>query len=230
VDTEAVWTNIIDLVVKSLVCVDDVVPNQPNSFEVFGFDVLIDVNLKPWLIEVNASPSLGVDSPMDLSTKTQMLADTIGLVDPLPFDRSALVSILQRRMRNAEAFAALGPAGAPAASGFGQLLPLGTHQGGGGGAGGGVQSGAGAAPAGYSAATMAALTRERAQLDSDLSAILHGRMPRLFGAMPEHTGQYQRICPGSDAFNRAMKLKFLHFRPARGGAVKSGAAVGGVRG
>lgn len=228
VDTEVVWTNIIDLVVKSLVCVDDVVPNQPNSFEVFGFDVLIDVNLKPWLIEVNASPSLGVDSQMDLSTKTQMLADTIALVDPLPFDRAALVAILERRMRNAEAFAALGPAGAHAASGFGPLLPLGPQHGGAG--GGGAQGGAGAAPAGYSAATMAALARERAQLDRDLSAILHGRMPRLFGAMPEHTGQYQRICPGSDAFNRAMKLKFLHFRPARAGAAKAGAGVGGVRG
>ncbi|RYE82961.1 MAG: hypothetical protein EOO65_04680, partial [Methanosarcinales archaeon] len=99
VDTDQVWESIIDLVVRSLVCVDDVIPHQPNSFEVFGYDVLIDAALKPWLVEVNASPSLGVDSPMDLATKKELLADTLALVDPLPMDRSALVDVIQRRLK-----------------------------------------------------------------------------------------------------------------------------------
>jgi hypothetical protein len=34
VDVAVLWDNICDLVVRSLVCVDDVIPYQPNSFEV----------------------------------------------------------------------------------------------------------------------------------------------------------------------------------------------------
>jgi hypothetical protein len=40
------------------------IPYQVNSFEVFGFDVLIDQALKPWLIEVNASPSMSRDNDL----------------------------------------------------------------------------------------------------------------------------------------------------------------------
>lgn len=56
--------------------------------ELFGFDILIDENLKPWLLEVNLSPSLGCDSPLDIRLKSAMLADLLTLVgvpavDPL---------------------------------------------------------------------------------------------------------------------------------------------------
>lgn len=53
----------------------------------------------------------------------------------------------------------------------------------------------------------------RAALDADLSAILLNRVPRAYGEMPAHTGLFSRICPGSDAFDRVMKVKNAHLKP-----------------
>ncbi len=78
--------------IRSLVCADDVIPYQPNSFEVFGYDVLIDDTLRPWLIEVNSSPSMGTDSELDTRVKHQMISDTIKLVIMLTFLRVSEVA------------------------------------------------------------------------------------------------------------------------------------------
>ncbi|XP_046462677.1 tubulin polyglutamylase TTLL5-like [Daphnia pulex] len=56
------------------------VPNRNNCFELYGFDILVDSDLKPWLLEVNLSPSLGCDSPLDLRVKSAMLSDLLTLV------------------------------------------------------------------------------------------------------------------------------------------------------
>ncbi|CAD7961488.1 unnamed protein product [Amoebophrya sp. A25] len=57
-----------------------------TCFEIYGFDVLIDANLKPWLLEVNVSPSLSSSSPLDRRIKSMLLADTLTLVGWKPFD------------------------------------------------------------------------------------------------------------------------------------------------
>jgi hypothetical protein len=44
-----------------------------NCFEVFGFDVLLDDDLHPWILEVNFSPSLACDSPLDMRVKSSAL-------------------------------------------------------------------------------------------------------------------------------------------------------------
>jgi tubulin polyglutamylase TTLL1 len=48
----------------------------------YGFDVLLDANLKPWLIEVNASPSLSTTTEMDRTIKMNLINDVFRIVVP----------------------------------------------------------------------------------------------------------------------------------------------------
>jgi tubulin polyglutamylase TTLL6/13 len=38
-------------------------------YEILGFDIMIDEKAKPWLIEVNHSPSFATESPIDYKIK-----------------------------------------------------------------------------------------------------------------------------------------------------------------
>ena len=62
-------------------------PKSSNCFELFGFDILLDSDLKPWLLEVNLSPSLATDSPLDHNIKSTLISDTFNLVGLKRFDR-----------------------------------------------------------------------------------------------------------------------------------------------
>jgi len=52
-----------------------------------GFDVIIDSELKPWLLEVNMSPSLSGDSPLDMKIKSNLVSDVFNLIGIKKFDR-----------------------------------------------------------------------------------------------------------------------------------------------
>ena len=49
-------------------------------FEILGFDILIDEKLKPWLIEINHTPSFATDTPLDFKIKKDVIADTIQIL------------------------------------------------------------------------------------------------------------------------------------------------------
>lgn len=100
IDTELLWKNICLLIVKSLVMVDDKMVYQPCCFELFGYDILIDEDYRPWLIEVNASPSLARENPLDHRVKNNMMKDMIDLLDVPAFDRAALVRVIKKRLGN----------------------------------------------------------------------------------------------------------------------------------
>jgi hypothetical protein len=89
------WSRIYDVILKTLACGENYIlqaskKNQmyrQNCFEVFGFDILLDSELKPWLMEVNLSPSLSCDSPLDHIIKCKLLVDTFNVVNIKRFDR-----------------------------------------------------------------------------------------------------------------------------------------------
>lgn len=51
-----------------------------RCYELFGFDLMLDAQLSPWLIEVNVSPSLMGGSPLDKRVKGLLLSDIFHLV------------------------------------------------------------------------------------------------------------------------------------------------------
>jgi tubulin polyglutamylase TTLL5 len=92
------WASVREVVLRSLAAVQDAIPHQRNSFELFGYDILIDEQLKCWLIEVNASPSLARHNPLDFAIKDRLIADTLQLVAPPYFDRAVWAEMLKARL------------------------------------------------------------------------------------------------------------------------------------
>jgi len=45
-----------------------------------GFDIILDQHLKPWLLEVNQSPSFCTDTPLDKKIKGRLITDTLTML------------------------------------------------------------------------------------------------------------------------------------------------------
>ncbi|KAH6563675.1 hypothetical protein BASA62_008391 [Batrachochytrium salamandrivorans] len=73
------------IIVNSLRAVQGIMTNEKHCFECYGYDIIIDENLRPWLIEVNASPSLSATTESDRSMKHCLINDIINLVVPDDF-------------------------------------------------------------------------------------------------------------------------------------------------
>ena len=70
-----------DIILKSLRSVSKVIMHDKHCFELYGYDILIDKDLRPWLIEINASPSLTSNTPQDFTLKCRLLDDVFTIVD-----------------------------------------------------------------------------------------------------------------------------------------------------
>jgi hypothetical protein len=97
-----VWSSICDTIVKSIIAIQPILAHaygqcqlRPTTteeaadlpfrcFELLGYDFLLDASGRPWLLEVNHSPSFSVDTPLDREVKEPLIRDTLQLarLDP----------------------------------------------------------------------------------------------------------------------------------------------------
>lgn len=97
VDKNLIWAKISDIVIKTILVVqpqlsrniDNWFPKEDSPmrgigsqcFEILGFDVMLDSKLKPWVLEVNHSPSFACESELDTEIKSQVIGDALRLLN-----------------------------------------------------------------------------------------------------------------------------------------------------
>lgn len=98
---EDLFDEICVIVAKTFVAADERMCEPINraqktrnvSFELFGFDILVDSNLKPWILEVilvdqcNVGPSMNQDSEVDKLVKVPLVTDMANLLCLKPYRR-----------------------------------------------------------------------------------------------------------------------------------------------
>jgi tubulin polyglutamylase TTLL9 len=71
------------IILNSLVSVAPAMVQDKHCYELYGYDILIDSELRPWLIEINASPSLDANTEDDYDMKFSFLNEMLDLVQIL---------------------------------------------------------------------------------------------------------------------------------------------------
>nr|XP_057901846.1 probable tubulin polyglutamylase TTLL2 [Doryrhamphus excisus] len=74
------WQKISNIVTLTLLTIAPSGPACHNCVELLGFDILLDVTFKPWLLEVNQNPALSLDCSADLAVKKKIIQDLIDLM------------------------------------------------------------------------------------------------------------------------------------------------------
>ena len=104
IDPMIVFSKIKDIIVKSLVALSPHVNyqlkryykycpiNSNPCFELYGFDLVLDQHLNPWLLEINTAPSLSCPTDLDKRIKYSLVNDLYTLIGLQPPDIKDLYS------------------------------------------------------------------------------------------------------------------------------------------
>ncbi|CAH8478004.1 unnamed protein product [Schistosoma guineensis] len=108
-DVPNLWSRIVDIVFKTLssvvsciaTMVDQNCRRRASVYELFGFDIILDADLKPWLLEVNVSPSLHTNTQLDDEVKTAVVKDMFNICGfQLPPDYHSSLSVTTSQSRS----------------------------------------------------------------------------------------------------------------------------------
>ncbi|XP_048645532.1 tubulin polyglutamylase TTLL6 isoform X5 [Marmota marmota marmota] len=103
-----IWRAIEDVIIKTIISAYPVIKHNYHTcfpghtlnsacFEILGFDILLDHKLKPWLLEVNHSPSFSTDSRLDKDVKDSLLYDTLVLINLESCDKKKVLEEERKR-------------------------------------------------------------------------------------------------------------------------------------
>ncbi|KAI4502754.1 hypothetical protein M0802_001798 [Mischocyttarus mexicanus] len=88
-DIDTIWNKIKSIVVKSIISAESSLNkgmkelnnlSNYNNCQLFGFDVLLDVHLEPWLLEINDCPSMETETTLCMIVKGQLVRDLLNLI------------------------------------------------------------------------------------------------------------------------------------------------------
>ncbi|KAL3927573.1 MAG: hypothetical protein SGPRY_002762 [Prymnesium sp.] len=74
------WSRIHAIINLTLLSIAPSIPDNGGCFELLGYDIIIDERLRPWLLEVNSSPALGVECSVDREVKEPLLIDLVDML------------------------------------------------------------------------------------------------------------------------------------------------------
>ncbi|XP_072806883.1 tubulin polyglutamylase TTLL13 isoform X6 [Vicugna pacos] len=111
-DPRELWGDIEDIIIKTIISAHSVLRHNYRTcfpqylsggtcacFEILGFDILLDHKLKPWLLEVNHSPSFTTDSRLDREVKDALLCDAMTLINLRGCDKRKVIEEDKRRVK-----------------------------------------------------------------------------------------------------------------------------------
>ncbi|XP_066582772.1 tubulin monoglutamylase TTLL4-like [Prorops nasuta] len=107
VNVAKLWSSIKDIIVKTMISGESSINalTRANTaskyccYELFGVDILLDENLKAWLIEINISPSLQSSSELDIAVKGPLIRNVFNMVGyqlPMNLPKDQIESFSER--------------------------------------------------------------------------------------------------------------------------------------
>ncbi|XP_071953341.1 tubulin polyglutamylase ttll6-like isoform X4 [Antedon mediterranea] len=109
-DIKKIWADMEDVIIKTLISAHPILKHNyrtcfPNHvkgsgcFEILGFDLMLDRKLKPWVLEVNHSPSFHTDAKLDKEVKEGFLYDALCIMNLSPFDRKKCIEEEKKKIK-----------------------------------------------------------------------------------------------------------------------------------
>ncbi|KAI4497308.1 hypothetical protein M0802_007555 [Mischocyttarus mexicanus] len=111
IDVDDLWNKIDEIIIKTILAAHPILKHSYRTcfpthdrtyacFELLGFDILLDWKLRPYLLEVNHSPSFHTDAQIDKDIKESLLIDTFEILNLQQCDKKKIIEEDKRRVRD----------------------------------------------------------------------------------------------------------------------------------